>query len=78
MNWYTSTFFLQNVQVLILAPSKELCKQIKNNISELTVSCRREVRYVDVSGQVPLEAQRPLLIGETFLLELLSFMSLNA
>uniref|UniRef100_A0A0P4WSL6 RNA helicase n=1 Tax=Scylla olivacea TaxID=85551 RepID=A0A0P4WSL6_SCYOL len=54
----------QSVQVLILAPSKELCKQIKNNIGELTVSCRREVRYVDVSPQVPLEAQRPLLIDK--------------
>lgn len=54
----------QSVQALILAPSKELCKQIKNNISELTVSCRREVRYVDVSPQVPLEAQRPLLIDK--------------
>ncbi|KAG0699698.1 putative ATP-dependent RNA helicase DDX56 [Chionoecetes opilio] len=52
----------QSVQVLIMAPSKELCKQIKENIGELTVSCRREVRYVDVSGQVSLEAQRPLLI----------------
>ncbi|XP_063841855.1 probable ATP-dependent RNA helicase DDX56 [Scylla paramamosain] len=54
----------QSVQVLILAPSKELCKQIKDNIGELTVSCRREVRYVDVSPQVPLEAQRPLLIDK--------------
>ncbi|KAK8406885.1 hypothetical protein O3P69_007440 [Scylla paramamosain] len=42
----------QSVQVLILAPSKEL------------FSCRREVRYVDVSPQVPLEAQRPLLIDK--------------
>lgn len=48
-----------------MAPSKELCKQIKTNISELTVSCRREVRYIDVSPQVPLEAQRPLLVGKT-------------
>lgn len=54
----------QSVQVLIMAPSKELCKQIKNNISELTVSCRREVRYIDVSAQVPLEAQRPLLVDK--------------
>lgn len=54
----------QSVQVLVLAPSKELCKQIKDNIRQLTVCCKREVRYVDVSAQVPLEAQRPLLLDK--------------
>ncbi|XP_042230644.1 probable ATP-dependent RNA helicase DDX56 [Homarus americanus] len=54
----------QVIQGLILAPSKELCKQIKENIAQLTVSCKREVQFVDVSAQVPLEAQRPLLLNK--------------
>lgn len=54
----------QTVQVLILAPTRELCKQIKDNISQLTVLCKREVRFVDVSEKVPLEAQRPLLVDK--------------
>lgn len=54
----------QTVQALILAPTRELCKQIKENISQLTVLCKREVRFVDVSEKVPLEAQRPLLVDK--------------
>ncbi|CAL4173292.1 unnamed protein product, partial [Meganyctiphanes norvegica] len=54
----------QAVKALILAPSKELCKQITENITQLTSACKREVRAVDVSGQVPLEAQRPLLVDK--------------
>merc|ERR1739838_237417 len=54
----------QTVKALILAPSKELCKQITENITQLTSACKREVRAVDVSAQVPLEAQRPLLVDK--------------
>lgn len=56
--------FFQSVQVLILAPSRELCKQINEHIAQLTMWCKREVRYVDVAPSIPLEAQRPLLVGE--------------
>lgn len=54
----------QTVKALFLAPSKELCKQITENIAQLTAACKREVRAVDVSAQVPLEAQRPLLVDK--------------
>lgn len=54
----------QTTQVLILAPSKELCKQIKEHVSHLVQCCKRDIRYTDVSSQVPLEAQRPLLVDK--------------
>lgn len=57
-------FHMQMVQAIMLAPSKELCRQIKENLSQLTTLCKREVRFIDVSPTVPLEAQRPLLVGE--------------
>lgn len=57
-------FQIQMVQAIMLAPSKELCKQIKENLTQLTTLCKREVRFIDVSPTVPLEAQRPLLVGE--------------
>ncbi|KAK6996825.1 hypothetical protein SK128_017959, partial [Halocaridina rubra] len=43
---------------------KELCKQIKDHIGHLTVSCLREIQYFDVSSQVSLEAQRPFLLDK--------------
>lgn len=49
------------VRTLVLAPSKELCHQIHRNLVQLTSSCSDSVRCVDVSGQVDLAAQRPLL-----------------
>ncbi|CAH1783408.1 unnamed protein product [Owenia fusiformis] len=52
----------QKVSAIILTPSKELCNQAYKNIQELTNSCSREVRCVDVSGQVSLNAQKPLLM----------------
>ncbi|XP_066946092.1 probable ATP-dependent RNA helicase DDX56 isoform X1 [Macrobrachium rosenbergii] len=54
----------QSVQVLILAPSKELCKQIREHVGHLTLCCKRDIAYVDVSPQVPLEAQQPLLLDK--------------
>ncbi|XP_042882660.1 probable ATP-dependent RNA helicase DDX56 [Penaeus japonicus] len=54
----------QMVQAIMLAPSKELCKQIKENLGQLTTLCKREVRFIDVSPTVPLEAQRPLLVDK--------------
>ncbi|XP_076345578.1 putative ATP-dependent RNA helicase DDX56 isoform X1 [Tachypleus tridentatus] len=51
----------QEVRALMLAPSKELCKQIYKNVQELVVCCTREVRVVDVSGQIDTATQRPIL-----------------
>ncbi|KAH3855741.1 probable ATP-dependent RNA helicase DDX56 [Dreissena polymorpha] len=51
----------QCVKALILTPTKELCSQAYKNILELTSCCSREVKCVDVSPQVPLPTQRPML-----------------
>lgn len=56
---------LNNVEpatrVLVLAPSKELCHQIHRNFVDLTTSCSDSVRCADVSTQVSLASQRPIL-----------------
>ena len=52
----------QEVKGLIIAPSKELCKQISQVIDSLTTKCSREVTKVDISPQEDLNAQKPLLI----------------
>lgn len=51
----------QEIKGLIVAPSKELCKQIHDVIICLTVKCSREVKAIDVSPQLDLSAQKPLL-----------------
>ncbi|GAB6023312.1 putative ATP-dependent RNA helicase ddx56 [Chamberlinius hualienensis] len=56
------TSIAQEVRALVLAPSRELCKQIQANIKELSFACSREVVSVDVSGQVDVVAQKPLLM----------------
>lgn len=40
----------QVVAALILAPSKELCQQIKTVLDDLTIKCQRIVRSVDLSS----------------------------
>lgn len=52
----------QETKAIILAPSKELCTQIYKVICDLTIKCSREVRCVDISPQIELSAQKPLLI----------------
>lgn len=52
----------QEVKGLILAPSKELCKQISQVIDALTTKCSREVTKVDISPQEDLNVQKPLLL----------------
>lgn len=52
----------QEIKALILAPSKELCKQIHNVIKDLTIKCSREVRCIDIAPQVELNVQKPLLV----------------
>ncbi|XP_011263326.1 probable ATP-dependent RNA helicase DDX56 isoform X1 [Camponotus floridanus] len=51
----------QQIKGLIVAPSKELCKQIYDVIMCLTTKCYREVRVIDISPQTDLNAQKPLL-----------------
>lgn len=51
----------QEIKGLIIAPSKELCKQIHDVILSLTIKCCREVRAVDLSSQTDLNAQKLLL-----------------
>lgn len=51
----------QCVKAVIMTPTKELCSQAYKNIQELTACCSREVRCVDISPQVPLPTQRPML-----------------
>ncbi|XP_026670793.1 probable ATP-dependent RNA helicase DDX56 [Ceratina calcarata] len=51
----------QEIKGLIIAPSKELCKQIHDVILSLTIKCSREVRAVDVSPPVDISAQKLLL-----------------
>lgn len=51
----------QEIKGLIVAPSKELCKQIHDVIMNLTTKCCREVRVVDLSPQMDLNAQKLLL-----------------
>lgn len=52
----------QQITIIILAPSKELCNQITNVIKDLTIKCSREVRCLDIAPQVELAVQKPLLI----------------
>jgi ATP-dependent RNA helicase DDX56/DBP9 len=54
---------IQNQQIsgLILSPSKELCKQIYEVCVNLTTKCSRDVTFVDISAQVDLISQKPLL-----------------
>ncbi|XP_076650518.1 putative ATP-dependent RNA helicase DDX56 [Halictus rubicundus] len=51
----------QEIKGLIIAPSKELCKQIHDVVINLTTKCSREVTAVDVGPQVDLSAQKLLL-----------------
>lgn len=54
----------QSVKALVLAPSKELCQQITSNFLQLTLKCSRDVRILDISPQVEVSSQRPLLTSK--------------
>lgn len=57
----------QSVKALLLAPTRELAGQIYQAVVDLTRSCGRVVRCVDVSSSQDngsLEAQKPLLVGD--------------
>lgn len=54
----------QSTQAIIIAPSKELCHQLKEQITKLTTCCLREVKCVDLaSGEV--NEIKPLMIAVT-------------
>ena len=48
----------QSIKAVVLTPTKELCSQAFKNITLLCSSCSREMKCIDISGQVPLEANR--------------------
>ncbi|XP_020369081.1 probable ATP-dependent RNA helicase DDX56 [Rhincodon typus] len=52
----------QAVRALVLVPTKELGQQVQQMIRQLTSCCVRDVRVADVSGQVDISAQRPILM----------------
>jgi ATP-dependent RNA helicase DDX56/DBP9 len=43
---------------LILAPSRELCQQIINNLNELCQYCQRELTFIDLGIDVPMQQQK--------------------
>ncbi len=49
------------VRALVLAPSRELARQISGQLAALAGGCRRSVACLDLSPQVDLSAQAPLL-----------------
>lgn len=59
----THAFHQRATRALIIAPSKELCHQIKEHINKLTACCVREVKCVDIaSGEV--NEIKPLLVAQ--------------
>lgn len=42
----------QLITTLVLAPSKELCQQIKSSFDDLTIKCQRDVRTIDLASTV--------------------------
>merc|ERR1719367_2011519 len=57
----------QCVRALIMAPTKELCRQIQNVLKDLVSSCGRVVRSVDVSDHrlgTDISAHKPLIVGD--------------
>jgi len=55
-------FEQRKTQAIIIAPSKELCHQLKEHIGKLTTCCLREIKCVDVaSGEV--NDIKPLLVA---------------
>ena len=51
----------QKTTALILAPSKELCLQIRKVIDELTIKCSKIIKCVDLTAKADPTAQKHLL-----------------
>ena len=47
-----ATITQQTITTLILAPSKELCQQIKSSFDQLTIKCPRDVRSIEMASAV--------------------------
>ncbi len=43
---------------LVLAPSRELCQQIVNNLNELCEYCQRELTFIDLATDLPMQTQK--------------------
>ncbi|XP_074641744.1 putative ATP-dependent RNA helicase DDX56 isoform X2 [Tubulanus polymorphus] len=54
----------QTVKAFVLTPTKELSHQAYKNILDLTANCSKEVKCIDISGQIELDAQRPMLMEQ--------------
>ncbi|KAL0270189.1 UNVERIFIED_CONTAM: hypothetical protein PYX00_007676 [Menopon gallinae] len=54
----------QVIRALVLAPSKELCGQIHKTFLDLTTKCSRQLKVVNISQQMELSAQKPLLMEQ--------------
>ena len=59
----------QAVRVLILTPTKELCAQARQNLTELSKFCMREIKIVDVSGQASLSSQKSVYTPTSSILQ---------
>lgn len=55
----------QLTTALILAPSKELCQQIKQSFDELTVKCQRDVRTLDLASTTNINHSETYAITTT-------------
>lgn len=49
------------VNCVILAPSKELCQQIKRVVEDLTTKCARVIKCIDLSSNIEQSAQKHML-----------------
>lgn len=56
-----STAREQLTRALVLAPSKELCQQIHMNCNQLTSSCSRDIKIVDISAQEEINSIKSIL-----------------
>merc|ERR1712088_128103 len=65
--WKEPTDIQKRAIPLIMAPTKELCRQTQNVLKDLVSSCGRVVRSVDVSDHrfgTDLSAHKPLIVGD--------------
>lgn len=61
-SWFKDSAKEQKTTALILAPSKELCLQIRRVIDDLTTKCSKIIRCVDLSAKSEPAAQKHLLV----------------
>ena len=54
-----------NVRILILSPTKELCHQIGNVLTNLTSYCRREIQLYDLSNSLATQVQKQSLVSNS-------------